>query len=440
MLSRLKLWLTAEDAPSHLPRRLFWTGLLLRVLYLTLAHTYRIRLFQDHFQFGWEMGRIARALATGHGYADPFVGHTGPTAWCPPLYPLLIAAAFKLFGVYSPLSAWVILTVNSVFSAATAVLVYRIAQRVFNPRVALWSAWFWALYPAAMQYAVHWIWDMAITTCLFTAILLIALITRNIGTHQLETRNSHLETALWSAFGLIWGLIALLNPSLLLFLPACGLWMAWPLLRTPGKLLARAALAAVLCSAVLTPWVLRNWNVFHAFIPTRGNLGAELYQSILEEHQGFPWGTTIPYLPAHPEFRAYQTLGEVAYVHQKDLAAKALIATHHRRFAAYALKRVYFFWVGVPHPIEHGFFLEWIRELNYAFGTLCGLFGLALALRRRVPGSILFLYAFSLTPIAFYLLTVQARFRAPLEPLICILGVYLFQSATRPKSINSLSS
>ena len=57
---------------------MFWVALALRLLFLTVAHTYRFRPILDHFQFGWEMGRTARALATGYGYADPFAGHTGP--------------------------------------------------------------------------------------------------------------------------------------------------------------------------------------------------------------------------------------------------------------------------------------------------------------------------------------------------------------------------
>jgi len=79
---------------------MFWVGFLIRVLYITIIHTYRIRPQEDHLQFGWEMGRIARALATGYGYSDPFTGHSGPTAWSPPLYPLLIAGVFN---------AWVLL-------------------------------------------------------------------------------------------------------------------------------------------------------------------------------------------------------------------------------------------------------------------------------------------------------------------------------------------
>ncbi|MBE7182070.1 MAG: hypothetical protein INR71_12850, partial [Terriglobus roseus] len=131
-------------------RRMFLFGFVLRVLYLTLAHTYRFRPIQDHFQFGWEMGRIARSLATGHGFSDPFDGHTGPTAWTPPLYPLLMAGLFRAFGVYSNLSAWFLLTINSLFSAATAPALYELANRCFRSRtdgrdVGLWSGWLWAL-------------------------------------------------------------------------------------------------------------------------------------------------------------------------------------------------------------------------------------------------------------------------------------------------------
>src|SRR5271155_2291084 len=128
---------TSHPKGIRVPWLVFWAALLVRVLYMTLARTYRIRPYEDHFDFGWEMARIARALVTGYGYADPFLfnpggGHTGPTAWLPPAYTLLIAAAFKLFGVYSPLSAWVLLAVNSVFSAATVLAIYEIGARCFN--------------------------------------------------------------------------------------------------------------------------------------------------------------------------------------------------------------------------------------------------------------------------------------------------------------------
>ncbi len=232
MLDRLKRFFNAPGAGLIAPRRLFWTALIVRLLYITIAHTYRIRGYQDHFNFGWEAGRIAKALVTGYGYADPFsnvfVAHTGPTAWLPPLYPLLMAAVFKVFGVYSGGSAWVLLAINSILSAATAVAVWEIATRCYNLKVAKWSGWLWALYPAAMQYSVRWIWEMTVTTALFTWVILLALRMRGIGDPDTDSGGADSRTAQtgrWVLFGVAWGLIALSNSTLLLFLPVCGLWI-----------------------------------------------------------------------------------------------------------------------------------------------------------------------------------------------------------------------
>src|ERR1700754_4627411 len=120
--------------PFHPSWLVFSVAFAVRVLYLTLAHTYRFRPYDDHMLFGEEMGRIARALATGFGFSDPFRGHTGPTAWVGTLFPLLLSSIFKLFGVFSSLSAWAVLTLNSLFSALTALTVWEIAARCFDPR------------------------------------------------------------------------------------------------------------------------------------------------------------------------------------------------------------------------------------------------------------------------------------------------------------------
>jgi 4-amino-4-deoxy-L-arabinose transferase-like glycosyltransferase len=428
MISRLFAWMKGSSTGLRLPWRMFWVGLAIRVLYITIGHSYHFRPFQDHFQFGWEVGRIARAMATGRGYSDPFLGPTGPTAWCPPVYPLLLAGVFKLFGVYTALSAWVILTINSVFSALTAVAVYEIGDRTFGRKTALWSGWIWALYPAAMQYAVHWVWEMAITTCLFSAVFVIALRVRGIGQSNPPTPRE--GTTLWAIFGILWGLIGLLNPSLLTFLPACGLWMIWGHRRQLPQSLARATLAALLCAACFAPWIWRNWDVFHAFIPMRPNFGAELYASSLESNNGFPWGAAISIYPASPDMQRYRELGEVAFCRERGEMAKVIFRAHPGRFAQYTRKRIYFFWIGVPHPIEKSFFTEAVRELNYSFVSLAGLLGLGLAIWRRKPAAALYAGAFLFVPTVYYFVTVQARFRSPLEPLICVLIVYLFQSAT----------
>jgi len=131
---------------------IFWMVLIAMVLrlgFIVIGHTYRFKTLDDNFSFGFEMGRIGRSLAEGHGFSSPFSGSTGPTAWEPPLYPLLIAGVFKLFGVYTRASALVLLTINSLFSALTCIPIFLIGRRCFNEKVAAWSAWTWALRSSA---------------------------------------------------------------------------------------------------------------------------------------------------------------------------------------------------------------------------------------------------------------------------------------------------
>jgi len=132
------------------------------------------------------------------------------------------------------------------------------------------------------------------------------------------------------------------------------------------------------------------------------------------------------------QLRLYASLGEVRYVATRGALARAFIAAHPAHFLADIARRVYFFWASVPHPTEHGWkgvAAETAREFNYAFLSLAGLLGLALALRDQVPAAWLFFWAFAIYPLLYYVVTVQARFRHPLEPLICVLAVYLFRSA-----------
>jgi len=121
-------------------------ALLLRFGWILLGHTYRFKSTDANFGFGWEMGRIGASLASGHGFSNPFDTQTGPTAWEPPLYPYLTARVFGVFGIYSKTSAFVLLDFNSLCSALTCIPIFLIARRMFSIRVAVWSAWAWALH------------------------------------------------------------------------------------------------------------------------------------------------------------------------------------------------------------------------------------------------------------------------------------------------------
>ncbi len=134
-------------------------------------------------------------------------------------------------------------------------------------------------------------------------------------------------------------------------------------------------------------------------------------------------------IQAPDQLRLYTKMGEIAYSRMRGDRAKAVISAKPDLFARNTLKRVFFFWAGVPHPASRTEWAEYARSLNFIFGSVAGLLGLGLALQRRVPGAVLFAWAFLLLPLVYYGITAHARFRHPLEPLMVVLGVYLFQSA-----------
>jgi hypothetical protein len=440
------------DTRFRAPRAIFWVGFLLRVAVILIGHTYKLRSEYEHFNFGFEAGRIARSLVLGQGYANPFNGPSGPTAWLPPIYPLLLAGCFKVFGLYTRAAAFAILTIDSFFSALIAPAVYELAARTFDARglvrrgsqyaepVALWSAWLWAAYPAALQYAIHWIWEMSVSTCLFTWALVYATRLRGLGEGSEGTSDDAASAerqplTRWAVFGLLWGLLALSNPSLLICFAPVVLWVGWPRVKrwsVPARTWVGVLAMSLVFLAVMTPWVVRNERVMHAFIPTRSNLGIELYESTLPSTEGLSWGPSVPMSTRDPEFKLFARMGEVPYAAMRNAQAKQRIAQNPRQFWHWAIDRFFFFWDGTPHPPEQKPVQELLRQINYGSLSLCGLLGLALMLRRRIEGVGLFAIVFALVPIPYYFVTVQARFRHPMEPLIAILGVYLFR-ATEPR-------
>src|SRR5580704_3275180 len=203
---------------ARLRTSLFWIvsiALLLRVGWIIVGHTYKIKPTDDNFGFGFEMGRIAASIASGHGFSSPFGGSSGPTAWEPPLYPYFTAGVFRIFGIYSAASAFVLLTVNSIFSALTCIPIFRIARRIFSEKVAVGSAWAWALLPNVMFWCTRWVWETSLSAFLLATLFWLAL--------TLEDRDGWWP---WFQFGLLWGIAALDSTVLVSFLPAAGLW-AW---------------------------------------------------------------------------------------------------------------------------------------------------------------------------------------------------------------------
>ena len=407
----------------HVRTSLFWVvavALALRIGWILLGHTYKFKSSDDNFGFGWEMGRIAASLASGHGFRDPFGPHTGPTAWEAPLYPFLTAGVFQLFGIYSRTSAFVLLALNSVFSALTCIPIFLIARRIFSEKVAVGSAWAWALLPNVMFWATRWVWETSLSALLLTTIFWLAL--------TLEERDGWLP---WIEFGLLWGVAALNSTSLLSFLPAAGLWAWYRRWRVGKRSLAGVALASIVFFACIAPWLVRNHRVFGRFIFIRDNFGAELR---LGNGPGAD-GTWMEYL--HPTqnvyaMRQYRAMGELAYVAMRKRQALDYIEADYSRLAVLCLKRFIYFWAGSPKATQP-WWLNPAKNSLYLAASVLTFWGLGRALRLRKPGAQLLFWLTLIFPAVYYVVFPAPRYRQPIEPEMAILCVFVLTEA-RSKS------
>jgi 4-amino-4-deoxy-L-arabinose transferase-like glycosyltransferase len=384
----------------------------LQVAGIGVFRQYHTRRGEDNFGFGFEMGRVGRSIALGRGFSSPYEGNTGPTAWEPPLYPYLIGGVFKIFGVYTYASAWVLLSINSLFAAFTTIPVYRIAHRTFGPRVALWSARTWALNPYVWYWSIHWIWDTTFTPLVLALIFLVAL--------EMEQWPGWRG---WALFGVLWGVGALANPTMLSFLPFCGLWVWWRRYRRGLRSLAGVVLCSLVFFLALSPWLARNYEAFGRLVFIRDDFGLQLRLGNNKLADGISIVTLQPNLNKL-ELEKFQRLGEIAYEADCRRLAFDWIRAHPGRFAVISLKRFFYYWNGLPRPTDS--VVPWdFRSSLFLASSVMAVWGLMRALRQKRPAAWLFAGLVATYPTIYYFVFPHARYRHPIEPELFILVVFL---------------
>ncbi|MFY9743704.1 MAG: glycosyltransferase family 39 protein [Candidatus Sulfotelmatobacter sp.] len=405
----------ARSLRPALPKSIFWLIPLSFVIQLALIgalHEYRMRAGEDHFGFGFEMGRVGRSIALGQGFSNPYGDDTGLSAWEPPLYPYLIGGVFKIFGIYSVASAWILLSINSLFASMTTIPVFLIARRTFGERVAIWSARAWALNPYVWYWSIHWIWDTTLTPLILALVFLIAL--------ELERRPGFTG---WIFYGVLWGVAALANPASLSFLPFCGLWIWWRRHRRGLPSIAGVALSSFVFFLVLSPWLVRNYEVFGRFVFIRDDFGLQLRLGNNRFSDGMLFASLQPNLN-QPEFEYFKRMGELKYEAFCRQRAFDWIRAHPARFVIISLKRFFYYWNGVPRPTTSVSPFDFRSSLFLASSVLV-IWGAGRAVRRNRPGAWLFAGLILTYPVVYYFVFPHARYRHPIEPELFILIVFL---------------
>jgi len=377
--------------------------------------------------FQQETGNIAYSLTQGKGFGSVFRADTGPTAWLAPVYPLLVAGIFKIFGSFTTRAFFAAVFLNILFSSAACVPVFLAGKRIGGLGVASVAAWLWALFPSAIMMPFEWIWDTSLSALLAGTILWATL--------ALAGSNRVLH---WCGYGLLWGFALMTNPALGALLPFLIGWLAcrgrltYCGLGKSGQRWKRVGLAAGVAILCCGPWTIRNYTAFHRFIPLRSNLPFELWlgnNDIFDEHAR----NGRKAITRTEETRRYAQLGETAYMQEKWQLALSFIASHPGLELRFAGRKFAAFWTGVVSPFRT------LRETdsNLVRGILlCSLFtavgafvGVLILWRRRSAITFILAAFPVIFPCLYYVTHADLRYRNPIDPVLCLLTAIAARSA-----------
>jgi 4-amino-4-deoxy-L-arabinose transferase-like glycosyltransferase len=412
---------------SHPRSHLFFavlTALLLRFVVVGFVYQGFLVPGRDHWEFGYEMGKIAYSITSGRGFSNPYWIETGPTAMVTPVFPYLISSAFSLFGAYTKAAALAVLTLNSLVSALTCIPIFFLARNSFGLRTAVGVIWTWAFFPYAVYFSASSMWHHSLVALLLTCLLWIA---------------SYLETRafvwMWAGFGFLWGVAVLTNPVVLAVLPFLGGWVCYRLHRN-GKRWKMPALTLVcVLLATVAPWMVRNYRTFHHPVFLKDNFWMEVCIGNLGNAADW-WNGSVHPAGNDAELAEFRRLGELGYMQREREQALAYIRGHPAIVLWRSIRRVVYMWTGFwslrpeylrgePFDLANIFFCTVV--------TVLALTGLRKALQS--PGNKAMPYILTLVsfPVAYYLTHSEIPYRQPIDPELVALAsfaVFSRQKAT----------
>ena len=362
----------------------------------------------DHFGFGWEMGRVARSIDEGKGFSSPLPLPTGPTAIVGPVYPVLLAGIFKLFGVYSTSSAIVVRIMQSAFASLTCLFLYLCGRDAVGESTGKLAALLWVVFPLNIFFTSAKVWETSLSGLLVAALLWT----------MLPLRDS-LSITRWSATGALLAIAGLTNTSLVVLILPFAIAALW---RSRARVLLPACLGALTCLVLVSPWVIRNYHQFGK-VMLRSNFPLEFRIGNNE----FSYGQKIEAL--HPSNtpsinQHWQEVGESQFMEEERVANAQYLSTHHGRFAFSTVNRIVNYWTGAwIKPIE-GFSNSWPVIISTSALTLLGLLGIGQMFRRGIPAAAMFAGCLLIYPVAYYLTTSQPRFYHAMTPLLIMATSY----------------
>ncbi len=409
---------------------------------------------------------IATSIVDGRGLSSP--NSTTPTAFRPPLYPLLLAIGFQLLPQLP-----VVAEINVVAGLLTVWLTSRLGYHLQLGRLRFVAALIVAIDPLLLQYSAR---PMTESVCtLLASVWLWSMISgwpvrwnragendAGRGPNRALSEPPKPRTPNGFVSGLAFGLLVLCRPT---FWPIAGFFVAYWLIgqKSPSNALSKGShrfffrsgiRAAMGTMITVAPWLIRNWLVFGVPILTTTHGGYTLllgnnpvfYEKVVRR----PWGAVWPDISqraweSERQSLVHRDLGPHPTEMEEDAwnshQAKSYLVAHPGHAVEAAIHRIRSLWNTSPQgDAAEGVNKRLVEATRWFYIVILtsSFLGMLLVLRRADRKTWLPLYVLIISVQLVHLVYwTNTRMRAPLTPAI---GLFAAAIVSRNRCIGEASS
>jgi len=365
----------------------------------------------------FEYGQIAWNIVQGHGFSWDFDGRfpLQPTAYSPALYCYTLVPWFAVFG----LNLTGPRIMHAILLAAVCWFIYRIGERLANPRVGLMAACIWAVYPEMIFLSLR----IAPENAMFLPMTWMLLKAQDAGVGARLASPAHPGKSAFTC-GILTGIACWVNPSLQILgaiVPVHWRIQGWLNGREGLRRLVLFVLGAVI---VIAPWTIRNYIRLGALVPLRTAFAYNVWRGnhvgatgTIRNFEGRNLDETLP-----RDYAEYIEAHMVPDEVQRDrfFAAEVgkFIVEHPGSYLRLCAARLWFYgWRDPTHPLTASIWYlgPWLLLLILAIMGL-------VSIRRDGRKWSLWLLQIAGFTLLFSLTVVVPRYRMPLYPAMFLLA------------------
>jgi len=349
-----------------------------------------------------------------------------------PFYPYFLGILYKLFGH----NYFIPRLIQHLIGSLSVILIYFLARKLFNRKVAILSAILSSIYGVLIYYEDELLLDFLLV---FFGVLLVLLLYRA----EEKSKSSGFFIA-----GLVASLFAITRPNILIFTPFVLVWILLLLKVSLKRKIVFSLFFLIGLFGLILPVTVRNYLVGKDFVLISSQGGINFYIGNNPQADG-----TSAFLPPYGDDWEYQ---DAVYEVQKNtnkLPRPSEVSDYYlkkgvdfilhspQKFLSLFIKKTYLFWNSfeISNNQDIYFFRRYsalIRILPVGFWIIgpLSLVGILLSLKswRKYFLVLTFVFSYSFSVLLFF---VNSRFRLPVLPFLIVFSsfalIQLFEYARR---------